>query len=163
MIDLKAHSEKAKLALKKNKKQAASLYKKKPKTLDAVVSDLHYKAFDHIDCLECANCCKSISPIVTDKDIQRIAKHLRMRPAELVGTYLLLDEEHDYVFKQQPCPFLGTDNYCAIYEARPKACREYPHTDREKFYQLLNLSLKNTVICPAVLEVFDGLEVEFGR
>jgi Fe-S-cluster containining protein len=58
----------------------------------------------------------------------------------LVETYLLLDEEHDYVFRQQPCPFLGVDNYCSIYEVRPKACREYPHTDRDKFHQLLNLS-----------------------
>jgi hypothetical protein len=69
-----------------------------------------------------------------------------------------LDEEYDYVFRQQPCPFLGADNYCSIYDVRPKACREYPHTDRDKFHQLLNLSVKNTVICPAVLEVFEGLE-----
>lgn len=158
MIDLKTHTEKAKLVLKKNKRLATQLLKKKPKNLDEVVSDLHDKAFSHIDCLECANCCKSISPIVTDKDIQRIAKHLRVRPAKLVEDYLLLDDEHDYVFRKQPCPFLGADNYCSIYDVRPKACREYPHTDRKKFHQLLNLSVKNTVICPAVLEVFEGLE-----
>ena len=163
MIDLKAHTEKAKLAQKKNKKLATQLRKKKPKNLDVVVSDLHDEAFSHIDCLECANCCKSISPIVTDKDIQRIAKHLRVRPAKLVEDYLLLDDEQDYVFRQQPCPFLAADNYCSIYDVRPKACREYPHTDRNKFHQLLNLSVKNTVICPAVLEVFEGLEKEFGR
>ncbi len=163
MIDLKAHGEKAKLAQKKNKKLAATILKKKPKTLDVVVSELHHKAFEHIACLECANCCKSISPIVTDKDIQRIAKHLKMRPAQFAETFLLLDDEHDYVFKQQPCPFLDADNYCSIYDVRPKACREYPHTDREKFYQLLNLSVKNTVICPAVLDVFEGLEKEFGK
>jgi Fe-S-cluster containining protein len=158
MIDLQKHSEKAKLAQKKNKKLAAQLRKKKPKNLDRVAQDLHDEAFSHIDCLSCANCCKSISPVVTDKDIQRIAKHLRMRPANFVEEYLLLDEENDYVFTQQPCPFLGDDNYCAIYSVRPKACREYPHTDRDKFYQLLNLSVKNTLICPAVLEVFEGLK-----
>jgi len=163
MIDLKVHTEKAKLALKKNKKLATQLRKKKPKDLDAVVSDLHDQAFSHIDCLACANCCKSISPIITDKDIQRIAKHLRVRPAKLVEDYLLLDDENDYVFREQPCPFLGEDNYCSIYDVRPKACREYPHTDRDKFYQLLNLSVKNTIICPAVLEVFDGLGEEFKK
>ncbi|MFH1000091.1 MAG: YkgJ family cysteine cluster protein [Bacteroidota bacterium] len=157
MIDLKAHAEKAKIQLKKNKQTATVLARKKPKDLDAVVLNLHQKAFSHIDCLACANCCKSISPIVTDKDIQRIAKYLRIRPAQFTETYLLLDNENDYVFKSQPCPFLGNDNYCSIYEARPKACREYPHTDREKFYQLLNLSVKNTLICPAVLEVFEEL------
>lgn len=157
MIDLKAHAEKAKIQLKKNKQTATVLARKKPKDLDAVVLNLHKKAFSHIDCLACANCCKSISPIVTDKDIQRIAKYLRIRPAQFAETYLLLDNENDYVFKSQPCPFLGNDNYCSIYEARPKACREYPHTDREKFYQLLNLSVKNTQICPVVLEVFEEL------
>lgn len=163
MIDLKAHTEKAKLAQKKNKKLAQALRKKKPKNLDSITQELHLEAFSHIDCLDCANCCKSISPIVTDKDIQRIAKHLRIRPAQMVEQYLLLDEEHDYVFRQQPCPFLGTDNYCSIYDVRPKACREYPHTDREKFHQLLNLSVKNTSICPAVLEVFEGLEVIYKK
>jgi len=161
MIDLKTHIERAKLQIQKNKKIASLLLKKKPKNLDVVVNKLHNIAFSHINCLDCANCCKSISPIITDKDIQRIAKHLRIRPAQLAEIYLLLDDEHDYVFKQQPCPFLNVDNYCSIYEARPKACREYPHTDREKFYQLLNLSVKNTIICPAVLEVFDGLEIEY--
>ncbi len=163
MTDLKAHSEKAKLALQKNKKLAAALRKKKPKDLDLVSRELHDKAFSHIDCLQCANCCKTISPIVTDKDIQRIAKYLRIRPAQMVESYLLLDEENDYVFRQQPCPFLGEDNYCSIYDVRPKACREYPHTDREKFYQLLNLSVKNTLVCPAVLEVFEGLEVRYKK
>jgi len=163
MIDLKAHTQKATLALKKNKKLALVLQKKKPKNLDRLTQELHDKAFSHIDCLACANCCKSISPIITDKDIQRIAKHLRMRPAQFSEMYLLLDDENDYVFKQQPCPFLGSDNYCSIYEARPKACREYPHTDREKFHQLLKLSVKNTLICPAVLEVLEGLEKAYER
>lgn len=163
MIDLKAHSDKAKLALKKNKKLAKTLLRKNSKNLDTLTNKLHNQAFEHINCLECANCCKSISPIVTDIDIQRIAKHLRIRPSQLVSTYLLLDEEHDYVFIQQPCPFLGDDNYCSIYNVRPKACREYPHTDRDKFYQLLNLSVKNTLVCPAVLEIFEGLEKEFSR
>jgi Fe-S-cluster containining protein len=161
MIDLNAHQNKANLLLKRNKKLAESLVKKKPRNLDSVAKQAHNRAFAHIDCLACANCCKSISPIVTDNDIQRIARHLRIRPSQMVESYLLLDDEHDYVFKQQPCPFLGTDNYCSIYEVRPKACREYPHTDREKFYQLLNISVKNSIICPAVLQVFDILDSEF--
>lgn len=163
MIDLNQHTERARQKKAQHAKLANRLKKKKPKNLDAVVHDLHEQAFQHIDCLACANCCKSISPIVTDKDIQRIAKHLRMRPAQFVDAYLRLDEENDYVFREQPCPFLGSDNYCSVYEVRPKACREYPHTDRDKFHQILNLSVKNTLICPAVLEVFEGLEVVYDK
>jgi Fe-S-cluster containining protein len=53
---------------------------------------------------------------------------------------------------------LGDDNYCAIYESRPKACREYPHTDRKKFFQIYKLSVKNASTCPIVYEVMEGIQ-----
>ncbi|MGM0613094.1 MAG: YkgJ family cysteine cluster protein, partial [Bacteroidota bacterium] len=112
-------------------------------------------------CLECANCCKSISPIVTGQDINRIAKHLKTKPSALIAQYFEIDEDGDYVFRAQPCPFLGADNYCTIYEHRPRACRDYPLTDRIKFYQALDLSVKNTAICPVVFEIFQELQEEF--
>ncbi len=133
------------------------LAKKKPKQLDTIVHNLHEEAFEKIDCLECANCCKTTSPIFRDKDIDRIAQFLGVRPAQLVEQYLHLDEDNDYVLNQAPCPFLGSDNYCSIYEARPKACREYPHTDRKNFHQILDLSLKNMSICPAVFDILTKL------
>lgn len=160
-MDLNKYQTKAREQYKTHKKLIQSLKKKKPKDLDTVTQQLHKDAFEIIDCLDCANCCKSISPIVTDKDIQRIAKHLKTKPSQLVSEYLNLDEENDYVFKTQPCTFLGTDNYCSIYTVRPKACAEYPHTDRSKFQQLLPLSLKNTIVCPAVYEVFIGLKAHY--
>ncbi len=163
MIDLEKHKALAQEDLKVHKKLVQTLKKKKPKDLDTITHALHEDAFEHIDCLECANCCKSISPIVRDKDIQRIAKYLRVKPSWFVTEYLLLDNEGDYVFKTQPCPFLGADNYCSIYSARPKACAEYPHTDRNKFRQILPLSLKNTIICPAVHEVFKGLSEHYKK
>ncbi|WP_231496775.1 YkgJ family cysteine cluster protein [Prevotella sp. 10(H)] len=52
-----------------------------------------------------------------------------------------------------PCSFLLPDNYCSIYESRPKACREYPHTDRKKFEQIFKLTVKNTETCPIAYEV----------
>lgn len=134
------------------------LKRKKPKNLDEIVFDLHNRAFSEIDCLDCGNCCKTISPFLTDKDIQRIAAFLKIKPTELVEKYLYIDNENDYVFKSAPCPFLGSDNYCSIYDQRPKACKDYPHTDRKRFVQILDLSLKNTITCPAVFEVFEGLK-----
>ena len=119
--------------------------------------DLHEEAFEKIDCLQCANCCKNYSPRFKTPDIKRISKHLRMKEGEFIETYLRLDEEGDYVVRSKPCPFLGADNYCAIYESRPKACREYPHTDRKRFYQIFNLSVKNAYTCPIVYEVLDNL------
>lgn len=156
-MDLKHYQSLAKDQYKNHQKLVQVLKKKKPKDLDQITLELHDQAFETIDCLECANCCKTISPMVSDKDIQRIAKHLKRKPSQLVSEYLLLDDENDYVFQSQPCPFLGSDNYCSIYSVRPKACAEYPHTDRSKFQQILPLSLKNTLICPAVYTVFTGL------
>ncbi len=132
--------------------------KKKPKDLDDRMHNLHEEAFQKIDCLECANCCKTTGPLFTDKDTERLAKHLRMKPSQFESTYLQIDEEGDRVLKSLPCPFLGSDNYCSVYEHRPKACIEYPHTDRRKQYQILNLTEKNAAVCPAVYDILKGLE-----
>jgi Fe-S-cluster containining protein len=139
------------------------LKRRKPKNLDKLTHKFHNEVFAKLDCLDCANCCKSISPMITDRDIQRISSGLKMKPSEFTEKYLDMDEEQDYVFKNSPCPFLMTDNYCSIYEIRPKACREYPHTDRKRFVQILDLTLKNTATCPAVFEVVEGLKREFGK
>jgi len=136
----------------------AKLRKKKPKNLDKIVHELHNEVFEEINCLDCANCCKSISPTLYDKDIERLAIHFKMKPSQFVDEYLYVDDEGDYVFQQTPCPFLMHDNYCMAYESRPKACREYPHTDRKRFYQILNLTIKNTETCPAVFEVVKKLK-----
>lgn len=130
---------------------------KKPKNLDDTFHDLHEQAFNQFDCLVCANCCSSISPIVTEKDIERLSKHMKMKPAEFIAHYLYIDEDEDYVFQQTPCPFLMPNNYCMVYEDRPKACREYPHTDRKRMYQILALTHKNCEVCPVVYCITDEL------
>lgn len=126
---------------------------KKPKNLDDVFHELHAEAFDQFDCLTCANCCSSIIPMITEKDIEKLAKRLKLKSVDFISQYLYIDEDKDYVFKQTPCPFLMPDNYCMVYEDRPKACREYPHTDRKRMYQILNLTHKNCEVCPVVYSI----------
>lgn len=121
--------------------------------MDTIVQQLHDEVSEKIDCLTCANCCRSLGPAIYDKDIERMAKALRIKPSEVVSSYLRIDEDGDYVFKSMPCPFLMDDNYCSIYESRPKACREYPHTDRKNFEQIYKLTVKNTSTCPIAYEV----------
>lgn len=133
------------------------LRQKKPKSLDRDMQDLHDETFEEIDCLSCANCCKTTGPLFTNKDIERLAKHLKMKPAAFVDTYLRLDEDNDYVLKQLPCPFLANDNYCLVYDVRPKACAEFPHTNRKKFYQINHLTLKNTPVCPAAFSIVEKM------
>ncbi|MGS2764204.1 YkgJ family cysteine cluster protein [Sinomicrobium sp. M5D2P9] len=143
---------------KENKKYFARLKKKPPKDLDYVMQELHNAEFERTDCLKCANCCKTTGPLFTNADIERIAKHLKMKPQQFTDTYLRIDEDNDYVLQSVPCTFLGHDNYCSIYDVRPKACREYPHTDRKKFHQITNLTLKNTSICPAAYNIVEEMK-----
>ncbi len=131
--------------------------KNKPKDLDVIVSQLHAEVFEEIDCLKCANCCASLGPRVSDRDIDKIATHLRIKPSTVSEKYLKIDEDNDFVFSSMPCPFLAADNYCHIYPSRPKACAEYPHTDRRRFIQLLDLTNKNAQTCPAVCLIIDKL------
>ncbi|MCF6182474.1 YkgJ family cysteine cluster protein [Lutibacter sp.] len=142
-----------------NKKYFAKLKKRTPKKLDLIMQDLHKKEFKKTDCLTCANCCKTTSPIFTDKDIQRIAKHLKMKVVNFISQYLERDTDDFYVLKTAPCTFLDlSDNTCFIYDVRPKACSEYPHTNRRKFIQLTTLTIKNTEICPAVYNIVEELK-----
>tara|TARA_Y100000782_G_C10170836_1_gene259704 strand:- start:1289 stop:1786 length:498 start_codon:yes stop_codon:yes gene_type:complete len=158
MIDLQRFQEKATSRKKSINKTFQRLKKEKPKVIDELFHEEHDNAFEEIDCLTCANCCKTTGPLFTDKDIERLSGHLRMKPSQFVEQYLRIDEDNDYVLQQVPCPFLGEDNYCSVYESRPKACREYPHTDRKNMHQILSLTKKNVQICPAVLHVVEAIE-----
>jgi hypothetical protein len=141
-----------------NKKFFAKLKKKPPKNLDYVMQELHDAEFERTDCLDCANCCKTTGPLFTDKDIDRVSKHFRMKPHQFISNYLRVDDDNDYVLQSVPCTFLGADNYCSIYDVRPKACREFPHTDRKKFQQISILTLKNVTICPAAFNIVEEMK-----
>ncbi|MDO5105075.1 YkgJ family cysteine cluster protein [Capnocytophaga sp.] len=141
-----------------NQRFFTQLKKKPPKNLDYLVGEIHDEIMNETDCLSCANCCKTTGPLLTNIDIERIAKHLRLKPSDFVAKYLKIDEDNDFVFQSMPCPFLASDNYCLIYDVRPKACREYPHTDRKKIYQIANLTIKNTEICPIAFKVVEKMK-----
>ncbi len=141
-----------------NKKYFDKLKKKTPKNLDYQMQDIHDEVFKRIDCLECANCCKTTGPLFTPQDVERISKYLKIKPQQFFDNYLRVDEDKDTVLKELPCHFLDYENKCMIYDVRPKACREYPHTDRKKFQQITALTLNNVSICPAAYEVVEQMK-----
>jgi hypothetical protein len=156
-FDLSRFHAKASADKPANTKLINRLKRIQPRNLDQQVHRLHDEAFEQTDCLTCANCCKTTSPIFYQNDIERLAIRLRMKPGAIIDKYLHLDEDGDYVLNTTPCPFLAADNYCLVYEDRPKACREYPHTDRKRVHQILDLTLRNTLVCPAVLHIAEQL------
>ena len=120
---------------------------------------LHEEAFEKIDCLKCANCCRNYSPRFKIPDIKRISRHLKMKESNFIEKYLTLDEEGDYVAKNMPCPFLGEDNYCSIYEVRPSDCHRFPFTNEDVFFKRPAITLKNFTFCPIVYFVLEKLTV----
>jgi Fe-S-cluster containining protein len=157
---LQSLSKKVKENQKVHRNFFIKLRKKTPKNLDAIMEKLHDEEFKKSDCLQCANCCKTTSPIFTKKDIERISKSFRIKTRQFIDTYLNIDEDQDYVLKSSPCTFLADDNTCNIYDVRPKACQEYPHTNRKSFEKISDLTLKNVAICPATFNIVEALRAK---
>jgi Fe-S-cluster containining protein len=157
-MDLESFRKESTGKAAENKKFLSSLNRSNSRDLDDRFHTAHDETFAEISCLECANCCKTTSPIFYQTDIDRVSRAVGMKPGAFIEKYLRIDEDKDYVLKSSPCPFLDSENYCTVYDSRPKACREYPHTDRKKMIQVLDLAMKNTLVCPAVLKIVEKLK-----
>jgi len=118
---------------------------------------LHEEAFEKVDCLQCAACCKNYSPRFKTPDVKRISKHLGMKESVFIETYLRVDEDGDFVVKSSPCPFLGADNFCSVYDVRPSDCARFPYTDEDVFIKRQKLTLKNASFCPITFYVLERL------
>jgi uncharacterized protein len=162
-INLENFRRESKSDFSSNQKVKTRLKKLKPKELDEKFEALHDAVFSKIDCLECANCCKTTSPIFLQTDIDRLAKVLKLKSNGFIDAYLTRDSDGDYVLKTAPCPFLDQENKCMVYHERPKACREYPHTNRKKMHGILDLSVRNTLVCPAVFKIFKQIDKDFRK
>lgn len=160
--DIEAFRKEATGKAAENKRFLSRLKKVDSRDLDRQFHEAHEEVFSDLDCLTCANCCKTTSPIFYQSDIERVARALDMKPGMFVEKYLAVDEDRDHVLRSAPCPFLDDDNRCKVYDDRPKACREYPHTDRKKMVQVLDLAYKNTLVCPAVLRIVEKLKQASG-
>ena len=150
--------EKARSRKKQVKQLLSQLQKMPSKEVDTFFHVEHEAVFQEIDCLQCANCCKTTGPLFTQKDIERIAKYLKLKPGDFIEQYLRIDEDKDYVLKSTPCIFLDESNYCKIYSIKPKACGEFPHTDRRNVNEISHLTYHNALMCPAVYKILENIE-----
>lgn len=129
-----------------------------PTEMPELVAKAEAEVWNKVNCMECANCCKTMTPTFTTKDVKRIAAHLGMAPKDFKDKWLVKEEESgDWVNKLQPCQFL-VNNMCSIYEVRPVDCAEFPHHNKKPF-DLYNDTFKNNLVhCPATLELVDRLK-----
>jgi Fe-S-cluster containining protein len=138
----------------RRKKRSLSVFLDKldhivPEDMPKLVAKIEKTVWKDVNCMECANCCKTMTPTFTKADIKRISGHLNMTPKAFTEKWLMKDEDNgDWVNKVQPCQFL-VDNKCSIYAVRPADCAEFPHHNKKPF-DLYNETFKNNLVhCPA--------------
>ena len=131
------------------------LLHRKVRGVDPAAVVLNMQAFKKIDCLDCANCCKKMSPTYKKSDVKRIAKHLGMTFQQYYDKYLEREEgSKDYLNKSLPCQFLQKDNKCGIYRIRPLDCRGFPHTQYRDFKLYISgTHIQNIEYCPITMNV----------
>jgi len=129
-----------------------------PEDLPELVAKEDAAVWREVHCMECANCCKTMTPTFTKADVKRISAHLDMKPKDFMDKWLVKEEDSgDWINTTQPCQFL-VDNKCSIYEVRPEDCAQFPHHNKKPF-DLYNDTFKNNLIhCPATLTLIDRLK-----
>jgi Fe-S-cluster containining protein len=157
-MDLKKFSKKA----QRNKQKLTAFLQKLdeivPENFSAIVVEEDAKVWQKVDCTNCANCCKTMTPTFTQSDIKRIAAHLNLTKKELFDRWLQQEEDtKDIVNRNQPCQFL-VDNKCSIYAVRPVDCAEFPHHYKRPFDDYNDTFIQNVHRCPATYELVSQLE-----
>jgi Fe-S-cluster containining protein len=129
-----------------------------PNDLPALVKKLDADMWGEVNCMKCANCCKTMTPTFTKTDIKRISAHLEMTPKEFTDKWLIKEEDTgDMVNKKQPCQFLK-NNMCSIYEVRPTDCAEFPHHNKKPFDAYNDTFKNNLTYCPATFTLVDRMK-----
>jgi len=138
----------------------SKLEKNPPKELDKMALLVSRNVWKEVDCLSCANCCKTMSPTFTVKDVKRISAHLGMQPLAFREKYLYLEKkDNDWMNTQQPCQFLNlTTNMCSIYEVRPADCAGFPHLTKKRMVDYIHIHKQNVQYCPATFKMVEKMK-----
>ncbi len=158
-INLRSFKQKVRYHQKTFKRFLRKVEKNPPKNLDATAEIIDAEVWKEIDCLSCANCCKSMTPTFTPKDIKRIAAHFEIRPIDFKKQWLEYDKKDgDWVNVKQPCQFLNLqNNMCSIYEVRPLDCAGFPHLKKKKMIEYIHIHLQNVEYCPATYKMVEKM------
>lgn len=140
------------------KRFLSRLDRKPPKGLDTLAAIADREVWAETDCLSCANCCKTMSPTYTTADIKRIAAHLSMDMKSFQEKWLRKDRTGDWLNKTEPCQFLNLENnFCSIYEVRPKDCAGFPHHTKRPIKEWVHVYKQNVEYCPATYKLVEKM------
>jgi len=158
-VNLRSFKQKVRHNKNSFKRFITKIENKPPKNLDAISVSIEKEVWAETDCLSCANCCKSMTPTFTNKDMKRIAAHLNMTVAAFKDKWLMFEKkDKDWVNKKHPCQFLNLkDNKCSIYEVRPESCADFPHLTRKGLHQYIHIFKQNIEYCPATYKMVEKM------
>ncbi len=133
--------------------------KNPPRGLDKLAEKIEKEVWQEVDCLSCANCCKSMTPTFTKKDIVRISAHFDQTPEEFKSKWLYLDNNGDWMNTRNPCQFLEKKtNMCSIYAIRPADCAGFPHLAKKKMVEYIHVHKQNVEYCPATYKMVEKMK-----
>jgi len=158
-VNMRSFKQKVRHNQKSFKSYLGKIKNNPPLKLDATAEKISAEVWQEVDCLSCANCCKSMTPTFTTADIKRIATHLEMSVAEFKDKWLDFDKkDKDWVNKKQPCQFLNLQsNMCSIYEFRPADCAGFPYLKKKKMVEYMHVHQQNISHCPATYKMVEKM------
>lgn len=121
---------------------------------------------EQIDCTQCANCCRVATVQVTERDIDRLARRLRIPPVKFLAEYTVESPDEGRILRRDPaagCVFLS-GNECTVYDARPDICQRFPHLVRgagsiaSRMWQFID----RACYCPIVYNALEAFKEELG-
>ena len=91
LVNLRSFKQKVRHHQKSFKRYLGRIEKNPPRNLDTIAEIIDAEVWREVDCLSCANCCKTMTPTFTTKDIKRISAHFEMTQQEFKTKWLKFD------------------------------------------------------------------------
>jgi hypothetical protein len=159
-INLRAFKKKMNLNKRSMKRFLTKIENNPPRGLDSITAAIEPSVWAEVDCLTCANCCKTMTPTYTKADIKRISAHFNETPQEFMDKWLIYEKKDgDWQNKKQPCQFLNLkDNKCSIYAIRPIDCSGFPHLPKKKMTDYMHVHKQNIEYCPATYKMVEKMQ-----
>ena len=158
IVNLRSFKQKLRYRKKKFIRFLSRMRAKPPANLDRLAGIIDKEVWKEVDCLTCANCCKTMTPTYNQKDIKRISTHFKLTPVEFKEKWLEKDKVGDWLNKSTPCQFLDLDtNKCGIYKIRPADCVGFPHLARKKMVEYIHVHKQNLDSCPATYKMVEKM------
>jgi Fe-S-cluster containining protein len=162
-INIRSFKQKARHNKSRMRRFLTKIEKNPPRGLEKLTHTLEKEVWEEVDCLSCANCCRTMTPTFTNADVKRIAAHFGQTPEAFREKWLYKERSTgDWMNRKQPCQFLNLrDNKCSIYEIRPADCAGFPHLPK-KMKDYVHVHKQNVEYCPATYRIVEKMMETIG-